>query len=98
MLLVGKNGDLVVKDCGYKVNNPKYKAKTEEAKDTNNEGNDVRGLKILENSVNGTHDVAEENLDKNSCNLGEIVILLGKRRRCHCYVLLLCFFGNLIIA
>ncbi len=89
--LVSKNGDLVVKDLGYKVNDPENKSKTNEVEDTNNEGNNVLGLKELKDSVNAANNRAKDNLDDDLNDLGESLVLSGKRRRCH-FSVLLCLF------
>ena len=70
VLLVSKNRNLVVCDCCYKVNYPSNKAKTKEAKNTDDKGNYILCLKILSDTVNCTYEVSKENLHENLYPLG----------------------------
>ena len=86
---VGKEGDLVVKDLGNKVHNPSYYADTgNEGDDACYEGNGVLRLNVSEDSVNASYNRAEEDLNKDLSDLGEILVSLSKSCRCHWFVLL----------
>ena len=91
MELVNEDSELVVKNNGNKVNYLENEVSDtgEERNKTDNKGNGVLGLGVLDDSVNTANDVAKENLKNNSCDFGEVVILLGNRRGCHFAILLL---------
>ena len=88
--LVNEDSELVVKNQGNKVNNLEDEVGAgDESNDTNDKGNGVLGLGPLDDSVNATDNPTKENLKNNSCDFGEVVILLGNRRGCHFAILLL---------
>ena len=65
------------------------KAEEEEAQDTNNEGNDVLGLDVAENTINCSDQTTQENLENDLNDLRQFVIHSGEGRIVrHWYVLL----------
>jgi hypothetical protein len=85
--LVSQNSDLFLGDHGYQVNDPENEAEEEEAQDTNNEGNDVLGLDVAENTINCSDQTTQENLENDLNDLRQFVIHSGEGRivrHCKC--------------
>ena len=77
--LGSKNGDSVAEDLGYQVDYPEHEAKTEEAEDTDNEGNDVLGLKETDDAIQTADKSAEEDLKKDLNDLRKGLVGSGER-------------------
>ena len=86
--LGGQNRDLVAGDLGNEVDNPENKADgRNDGQNTNDQGGGVLGLGVADDSVNAANDCAQNELQKDLYDLGQILIGLGKAIVCHGSVL-----------
>ena len=74
------------------LDNCEYYGKVTIGDFVNNKGNNVLGLEVLNDSVDTANDCAKEDLNKDLSDLGERLVSLGKRSRCHLIVLLYVIF------
>ena len=77
--LLSQEGNLVIGDGGDQVNQP-YNEVTEagqQTNQTNDQSDDVLGLSEADNAIDTADDVTQEELEQNSNDLGQFVVLLG---------------------
>ena len=77
--LSSKNGDTVAEDLGEQVDDPEQEAKTEEAKNANDQGNDVSGFQETQDAINTADQRAQENLQNDLNDLRKRFVCAGER-------------------
>ena len=79
MKLVSQNADLVLSDLGDQVDQPNNKV-TEAGQQTNqayDQSDDVLGLGVADDAINTADDVAQEQLQQDLSDLGQIFVLFS---------------------
>ena len=79
MKLVSQNADLVLSDLGDQVDQPNNKV-TEAGQQTNqayDQSDDVLGLGVADDAINTADDVAQEQLQQDFSDLGQIFVLFS---------------------
>jgi hypothetical protein len=86
--LVSQNRNSVAGDLGDEIENPEDKADgRNDGQNADDQGSGVIGLGVADDSVNAANDCAQDELQKDLYDLGQILIGLGKAIVCHGTVL-----------